>query len=194
PDDFLIAHFGFLKQGKGLETLLDGVASLHQAGVPVRLMMIGGRTSTNEPTDADYAAEVDQRIETLGISPLVHWTGYINDGAVGVFLAASDVVVLPFSDGASYRSGSLMAALLYGGAIVTTIPRTETPAFIDSENMLLFPPSDSAALTRSLQRLYDSPELRQRLRQGARQLARQFDWSQIAKDHVAFFQRIKATV
>lgn len=190
PGDFLIAHFGFVKLGKGLETLLESVVQLRRENFPARLLMIGGRTSTNEPTDAAYTAAIDQHITDLGISDYVYWTGYVDEREVGAYLTASDAVVLPFADGVSYRSGSLMAALRYDGVIITTTPRTAIPTFRDGENMLLFPPNDSAALTRQVRRLYDTPPLRVRLQEGARQLARQFDWTQIAQDYVEFFQHI----
>jgi glycosyltransferase involved in cell wall biosynthesis len=105
---------------------------------------------------------------------------------VGNYLTASDVVVLPFVDGASYRRGSLMAAIRYGCPIVTTNPQVQIPTFIDGENMRLFEAGNSRALANALRDLYQSPELRERLRNGAAQLSQHFDWSQIASDYTNF--------
>ena len=82
-----------------------------------------------------------------------------------------------------------MAAIQHGSAIVTTQPLVDVPAFADGENLLLVPPGDPAALTAALRRLYESPETRARLQQGAKTLAHQFDWTEIARDTLAFYER-----
>lgn len=190
PGDFLVAHFGFMKQGKGIETLLESIAKVRTKGIPARLLMIGGRASDSEPTDVAYTSSVDKLIDSLGLTPHVHWTGYLDEQAVSAYLKAADVVTLPFADGASYRRGSLMAAVHHGCAIVTTTPQFPTPAFVDGENMLLVSPGDSRQMAGAIHRLYDSPTLRARLQQGAVQLARHFDWSQIACNYIDFFKQL----
>lgn len=191
-DDFLVAYFGFMNRSKGVEPLLESLAALRADGIPARLVLIGGRTGTSDPTNAAYADEIDQRIAVLGLAPYICWTGFVDDTAVAAYLTASDAAALPFLDGASYRRGTLMAAVEHGCAIVTTTPAVPIPTFGDGENMLLVPPNDSAALAAALRQLYESPELRQRLRRGAAELARHFDWSHIARDTVAFFEKIRA--
>ncbi len=188
--DFLLAHFGFVNRSKGLETLLHSLAELHAQNAPVRLLMIGGRTGTSDPTNAAYADEIDALIARLDLAPCIHWTGFVDDKAVSAYLAASDAVALPYQDGASFRRGSLMAAIHHGCAIIATQPQVAIPTFIDGETMLLIPPGDSAALSGAVLRLRDSPDLRDHLRQGAKRLSAQFDWSQIARDCVSFFERV----
>lgn len=189
-DDLLLAYFGLINQSKGLDTLLHAVASLRKHDIPARLIIIGGEAGSSDPTNAAYQREIQSLIDQLNLAPYVYTTGFVDEAAVGKFLAASDVVVLPFRDGASYRRGSLMAAIRYGCAIVTTQPAVEIPAFTDGENMLLVPPDDSEALHHAITRLYQSPELRQRLSAGAHQLASHFEWANIARDTVAFFERV----
>jgi glycosyltransferase involved in cell wall biosynthesis len=191
PADCLLAYFGLVNRSKGLDVLLRGLADLRGMGVPARLLIVGGTSGGNDPTNVAYAAEIQALIDQLRLAPYVHQTGYLDDeSVVGAYLNASDAIVLPFLDGASYRRGSLMAAISYGCAIVTTQPAVDIPSFRNGENMLLAPPGDSAALTGALRQLRESPDLRQRLRQGALALAPAFDWGQIARDYVTFFQRI----
>jgi glycosyltransferase involved in cell wall biosynthesis len=190
--DLIVAHFGFMKQGKGIEILLESIAQLRGENLPIRLLMIGGRASDSEPTDAEYTRRIDSLIETLGLKSYVQWTGFVDDTQVTSYLRASDVVVLPFMDGASYRRGSLMAAVHYGRPIITTTPQYPTPAFVDGENMLLIPPGDPKALASAIQRLYQSPELRSKLQQGAVRLSTKFDWTNIAQNYLDFFQKLTA--
>jgi glycosyltransferase involved in cell wall biosynthesis len=192
-EDFLLAYFGLINRSKGLEILLQSVAKLGHEGIPVRLLIVGD-VGTSDPTNAAYARQVNELIEELGLTPVVTRTGYLQDEAtVGSFLAASDLVVLPYLDGASYRRGSLMAAIGYTCAIVTSTPRVRVPAFIDGENVRLVSPEDVEGVVTALRELYHDPELRQRLRQGAAVLAQHFAWYAIASDYANFLRWVIET-
>ena len=132
----------------------------------------------------------DAQIERLGLASIIHRTGYLEDEAVSAYLSAADALALPFADGASYRRGTLMAALQHGSPVVTTTPAVPVPTFRDGENMRLVPPGDAAALAAALRHLYETPEERARLRMGAAALAQQFEWPQIARATADFFARV----
>lgn len=190
PGDFLLGYFGLLNRSKGLDTLLASLAELRAGGVPARLVIIGGETGSSDPSNAAYAAEIQALIARLGLAACVHFTGYLEDEtAVSGFLKASDIVVLPFRDGVSYRRGSLMAAIRYGCPIVSTTPRVAIPPFQDG-SLLLVPPDDSATLARALRRCCETPALLAELRLQAENLKRLFEWPQIAADYAGFFERV----
>ena len=192
PSDFLIAYFGLFNQSKGLETLFESAAELRASGVAVRVVMVGGGLGSSDPTNAAYLTSLHAKIDALGISDHIHWTGYLESEAeVGAYLAASDVVALPFADGASFRRGSLMAAIQYGCAIVSTTPTIVVPAFQSGVNMLLAERGSRAALTRALDAVRQSPDLRARLRSGAVELRQQFAWPEIARDTIRFFEQVR---
>lgn len=188
--DLLLAFFGLINHSKGLDVMIDSLAALRDRGIPARLLIIGGEAGSSDPTNAAYRQEIEAQIARRDLSPLVYTTGFVDEAAVASYLAASHVVVLPFRDGASYRRGSLMAALHYGCPIVTTQPAIAVPPFVDGENMLLVPPDDAPALTSAIARLYESPGLRERLGAGAKALAAQFEWTQIARDTISLFDRV----
>jgi glycosyltransferase involved in cell wall biosynthesis len=189
--DLLLAFFGLINRSKGLDTLLTSLAELRQNGIPVRLVIVGGVAGTSDATNTAYITEMERQISQLGLQDDVYRTGFLDDEiAVGSYLRASDAVVLPFTDGASFRRGSLMAAIHYFCPIITTVPNMQIPEFVDGENMLFVPPSDSYALTQAITRLHTNPALASKLRQGASQLAQHFNWSQIADDYTEFFQRV----
>ncbi|TVR18543.1 MAG: glycosyltransferase [Anaerolineaceae bacterium] len=196
-DDFLVAHFGFMNRSKGVDILVEDVARLINAEYPVKLVMIGGRTGDSDGANAAYADEIDALIAELGIGQYVTWTGYVDSAAVSAYLRACDVVALPFTDGASYRRGSLMAAIQHGCAIVTTKPRVEIPAFVDGENMLMARYeliSDSTPpflhVSPGILQLYRDDALRERIQRGARELAAHFQWERIVADTLAFFEKV----
>ena len=191
--DLLLAFFGLINRSKGLDTLLSSLAELRANGAAARLVIVGGVTGTSDTTNAAYLSEIEQQIKQRGLEEYVHRTGFLDDEiAVGSYLCASDAVVLPFADGASFRRGSLMAAIHYGSVIVTTIPSVPIPEFVEGENMLFALPSNSHTLTHAIRQLHAEPTLATKLRQGALELAGRFDWSHIAADYIEFFQRVLA--
>ena len=190
PDDLLLGYFGFLNESKGVEDLVRAVASLAEQGLPVHLLMIGGRVGSSDPTNRAYAERVERLINELGLGDRVHWTGYTDPQAVSAGLLATDLCVLPYRDGVSFRRGTLMACLAHGRAIVTTRPAVPLPQVRDGENMLLVKPNDPRGLAEAIRRVAADPALRSRLEEGAAALAAEFSWGRIARHTAAFFARI----
>lgn len=192
-DTFLVGYFGFINRSKGVETLLHAVKLLADAGLSIRLLMIGDRTGSSDPTNAAYAQEIDRLTHALDLDPLLTWTGFVDDAEVAASLQAADVVALPFLDGASYRRSSLMVALAQGSAILTTKPMVNIPAFRNQENLLLVQAGNVPALAAALQVLQHDADLRDQLQKGAAALqASEFAWDRITTAHVDFYQQVLA--
>lgn len=175
---FVWAYFGFLNATKGGETL---VRALSQSPEGHRLLMIGGRVGSSDPTNQAYAARVAGLIDDLGAAERVQWTGYMPAEQVSAALLSVDAVVLPYRDGISFRRGSLHAALAHGCAVVSTRPQVPIAELQDGDNVLLVAPDDPAALCGAAQRLRRDAALRRRIGEGARTLAEQFTWEHIAR-------------
>ena len=189
-DAYVIGFFGFMHESKGLPELVDALAILRTQGIDARLVLIGGRTGSSDPTIAASADAVEAQIARVGVGDCVHFTGFVDEAEVANWLAACDVVALPYRDGASYRRGTLMAAIQHGAAIVTTTPTIPIPAFVEAANMRFVPPNDADALAVALRRLYEHPEQRERLHEGTAALRPLFDWKQIARETAQFFESL----
>lgn len=193
-EDFVVGHFGFLNHSKGVDTLLKAMAMLPDKRI--KLLMIGGRTGTADPTNHPYAQEIDQLIASLALYDRVIWTGYVDEIEVASYLQACDIVALPYRDGASFRRGSLMAAIQQGCSIITTKPTVSIPEFT-SDTMLLITPEKPNTLAAAMQVLQKSPEKRVQLGEAIIELHRHFDWERIVEETLAFFASVvaeKATV
>ncbi len=190
PDDLLLGYFGFLNESKGGEELVQALARLVERGMSAHLLMIGGRVGSSDPTNRAYAERVERLIGELGLDGRVHWTGYTHPEAVSAGLLATDVCVLPYRDGVSFRRGTLHACLAHGRPVVTTRPAVELPEVRDGENMLLVGPRDPDGLAEAVMRLAADPALRARLGEGAAVLAAEFAWERIGRKTVLFLERI----
>ena len=189
-DSFLLGYFGFLNESKGGEELMRALALLVARGLPVQLVMVGGRVGSSDPTNLAYAERVDGLLADLGIAARVHWTSYARPEEVSAALLATDLCVLPYRDGVSFRRGTLHACLAHGRAVVTTRPVAPLPQVRDGENMLLASPGSSESLADAIARALADPLLRARLEKGAAELAAEFTWERIARQTAAFFGRL----
>lgn len=190
PDDILLSYFGFLNESKGGETLVRALDKLVRRGYEARLLMVGGKVGASDPTNVAYLKKVEELIEELGLADRVLWTGYTPQDEVSANLLASDICVLPYRDGASFRRGSFMAALAHGLPMVSTRPRVELAELRNGKNILLVPPDAPVALAEATARLAEDSKLRRRLGEGARKLAQNFTWEEIAKKTMALYDRV----
>ena len=190
PADIVVGYFGFLNASKGIDTLLQGVRIARNNNLPVKLLMIGGRTGTSDPANIVYAREVDTMVEDLDLIDHIRWTGFVDDSAVSGHLLAADLIALPYRDGVSFRRGSLMAALAHGCPIITTHTEIDMPELIGDHHARLIPPDSPTTLAIAIEDLADNPDLCQQMGQNARELAHQFTWESIAERTTAFFHQL----
>jgi glycosyltransferase involved in cell wall biosynthesis len=183
-DAALLCYFGFLNASKGGEMLVDVLGDLVGRGQNTHLLMIGGRVGASDPTNYAYLQKVEARIAACGLTERVHWTDHIPGEEVSAAFHISDICLLPYQDGASYRRGSFMAALEHGMAIVTTPPVVPYPDLIDGETLLFSPPQDVRATTDAVERVLLDGALKQRLGENARALSHKFTWEAIAAAHL----------
>jgi glycosyltransferase involved in cell wall biosynthesis len=200
PDDWLLGYFGFLNAGKGGEALMRVIAELVKAGRPARLLMVGGKVGSSDPTNLAYLRRVEELIGALGIADRVHWTGFTANDEVSANLLAADVAVLPYREGATLRHGSLMAALAHGLPVVSTKavneqadPEGVFPAIVDGENALLGSPEDYVGLADAVTRVMTDDRLRADLHQASLELASHFEWDVIAQKHLELYDRLTAS-
>jgi glycosyltransferase involved in cell wall biosynthesis len=191
-DETLLCYFGFLNESKGGETLMRALAQIPNA----KLLMIGGQVGASDPTNLAYLAKIKSLISDLELSNRVIWTNHVEQHVVTGHFLASDVCVMPYRDGASYRRGTLMAALAHGMPIITTGGRGQEfkvrklPQLENEKNCLLIPPDDATAIAHAEARLMNSSDLRARIGAGARRLAQHFTWDKIAHHHVELYRRL----
>ncbi len=184
--ELLVAYFGLLSPGKGADLLLDALRSLPEE-LAWRLLIIGGNATA--PQDRTYAEQLQTQISQHGLAARVIRTGHVTPSEVSAYLLAADCTALPFRDGASFRRGSLLAALAHGSPLITTTPSdVDTLARLPGDQAaILVPPNDSTALTASIVRLAYDQALQNRLTSQGRTLAAYFGWDSIAAQHEACY-------
>jgi glycosyltransferase involved in cell wall biosynthesis len=189
PDDFVLAYFGFLNRSKGGLVLIQALHQMVQERPGTHLLMIGEQVGASDRTNDAYWQEMQALIARLHLEPHVRWTGNLPDAEVASALNACDVLLMPYTDGASLRRGTLMAGLANGCAIVTTTPQAPLPELQAGRDLLYVPPEDAGALAAAARRLAGDPALAASLREHARQASSQFAWDAIARAHLEQYER-----
>ena len=194
PGDLLIGYFGFLTASKGADSLLRALRLLLDQGRPARLVLIGAGAGSSSPSDqADRQAAL-ALAASLDLQPRLIATGYLPPEAVSAHLLACDLLALPYRDGASFRRGSLLAALEHGRPIVSTPPAAAAAGAGErrlepGRQFLAARPDDPASLAGAIARLADQPKLAARLAGEARRLAERCSWPAIAAETAGVYQR-----
>ena len=187
PDTPLLVFFGFVHATKGIRALLEAVRLVRRACPAAHLLLVGGFESLALRGDEarDYRTEVHQMVAAAGGPSAVTITDWQPERRVSELLQASDVVVLPFTGGASTKSGALLAAAAHGRPIVTTTPVDDE--LVDGLHARCVPVRDAGALADALVEVLTDPDLAARLRRGALQLAEGRDWETVTARHLAVY-------
>lgn len=144
-DDFVILSTGRLAKGKGLEDLLQAVATLRRASArPFRLWLAG---------DGPVRGELERQVEALEMTGIVKFLGFRGD--IGDLLLGSDLVALP-----SLREGlsiALLEAMAAGKPVVATTLGSNFEVTNAGQAARLVSPRDPAGLTRAIAEILDHP-------------------------------------
>jgi glycosyltransferase involved in cell wall biosynthesis len=166
-----------LAKGKGFDVLLDAVERLDTGDFSV--LIVG---------DGSLRERIAKDIEARGLDDTVFMLGYRDD--VPSVMAGSDMLVLP-----SYREGTPLVII---EAMASSLPVVATnvagiPEQIENEtNGFVVEPGDSKALTRAIERLLSSSELRERFGTNGRCRADKFAIERMVSDYESMYRELSS--
>jgi D-inositol-3-phosphate glycosyltransferase len=197
PQDRLLLFVGRIEPLKGIDTLIQAIGQLTQAGLqsefPHYLAIIGGDPDVSEVEMNAEMLRLKQLTKSLGIDDLVLFLGKRNQDALPYYYSAAEVVIMP----SHYESFGMVAleAMACGTPVVAS--QVGGLAFLvkDGQTGFVVPDGDPDALGERLADLIRNPDQRQRLGQQAAAYALDFSWQLISKrilDEYQSLLRIKA--
>lgn len=148
PTSWTLGMAALFRPRKGVEVLLEALASVRSTGLDVRLRAIGPFETP------EYEAEVMALVEKLGIASSVDWTGFVTD--IPAELAQIDVSVLPslFGEGLPMVVLEAMAA---GVPVIASSVEGIPEAIRHREEGLLVEPGSVSQLALAIEDLVGSP-------------------------------------
>ncbi len=178
--EIVLAFFGTFHVSKKRAWLLQSLRALLERGLPARLLLIGA-----ESEHLLALAEEPVRERILAV-------GYVDAVTVSHYLQASDLFLLPTSDGVSTRRSSLMAALSHGLPVVGTCGHLTDELLRRADALRLSPADDPEAFLTHVLTLAEDAEQRRHLAERARALyEKHFCWSVTVRRLLAVLREIQ---
>jgi len=142
----VLLFFGFVREYKGLQVLLDAMDEL-PAEQGYHLVVVGEFYEDREK----YRAGID-RLTGRGQLTLVD--RYVPNEEVAVYFAASDLVMVPYLS--ATQSGVVQIAYGFGKPVVATNVGGIPEVVEDGKTGFLVPPCDAPALAAAVRRYFDA--------------------------------------
>jgi glycosyltransferase involved in cell wall biosynthesis len=181
PRSEVALFFGYIREYKGLDVLLEAWPEVAEARPEARLVVAG------DPVRLEPARRRELENWTTRLAAVQRFE-YIPFSDVTRYFATADVLVMPYRH--ISQSGVLFLALSLGVPVVATRVGGLSEVLRDGDSALLVPPEAPDALAESLIRILGDSELRERLTLGGRRVAEQHSWSLIAERTEAVFAEL----
>jgi glycosyltransferase involved in cell wall biosynthesis len=169
-----------LRLGKGALQVLQAAKALSERFPRVLIMATG-------VTDKQTQEQVQQFLETNHFQGNFRYDGIVPRDRLPLYHAAADVVVLASQEQEGWGI-FLLEGMLTGRPVVCT-PLGAMPELVGDRGIIL-KKNTVEDLTRALERLLSSPELRERLGRAGRDFAAGFSYEAAAKAHVGLFEEL----
>jgi glycosyltransferase involved in cell wall biosynthesis len=183
PDKKIVCYAGNIYQGRGIEYLIDIAPSMNG----VKFLVVGG---LEEDVKRCRSLANEKGAENI------KFTSYVSNHMVPLYLAASDLLVMPYTSHMTIRGGTqaqdftspikLFEYMASGRPIVATSIPSVTEILEDGVNAVLVPPDSAEALETGINRALRDPELAERISRRAAEDVRIYTWEERAKKLLGF--------
>jgi glycosyltransferase involved in cell wall biosynthesis len=178
PDKKIVCYSGNIYEGRGIEHLIEIAPGM--SGV---LFLIVGGLESDVRRCRSLAHE--KRAENI------RFTSYVHHNTVPLYLAASDVLVMPYTSRMTIRGGTvardftspikLFEYMASGRPVVATSIPSVSEILRDGVNAILVPPDSPEALAAGIKRALGDPALAKALTERASSDVRGYTWEARAK-------------
>ncbi|MGV0792961.1 glycosyltransferase [Mycolicibacterium sp. XJ1819] len=188
-----ILTWGWLGPGKGVERVIDAMASLRDAPGRPRYVIAGPTHPKAHAADGEAYREARiEQAQRAGVADSVVFDPHYYDGAMLTeLIQQSSVVALPYDSTDQVTSGVLVQAIAHGRPVVATA-FPHAVELLNTGAGVVVPHNDPAALATAVRQILTRPWLAGEMAAEARRLAPQLEWSEVAGGHIRVAQHLLA--
>ena len=186
-----ILSLGFLRKGKGIESLIEAFENFLEKCPDAKLLIVGG----SHAHDRKGYPEGFKDFLAPKLQKRVSFTGFVDEATLQQLIWRSDIIVLQSTEPYYVEaSGALAAVADYGKPVVCSkVPKFQSE-LQNGEHYLVVAPSDSTELTQAFALLSENKELRKRLGKNLKEKFESRRWSNVTEEHVTLYRRILRTL
>lgn len=178
----VILFHGFLDPTKGLDHLLEAFAELVLRFPDLMLVLAGETSPTAGMAGVTFVDHLRLRCRDMNLETRVRFTGYLDNTDLDRALAASDVIVLPYTMRFSHGgSASLSRIAGVGRPLVVSRISRFIDELVDEESALFVTPGDTRELSVAISRILEDPAFAESLGSNLASLARRRTWGTSAR-------------
>jgi glycosyltransferase involved in cell wall biosynthesis len=178
-DDIVLISIGRLAKEKNFETLLQAAAQVMRERSRVRLVIVGG--GLEEKALIKLAKD-------LGIADRVKITGTIPFEEVPSYLKAADIFCFA---SVTETQGLVTMEAMAADLPIVAVDATGTSDAVEHGKDGLLTENDAGALAAALEQVIDDAELRQHLKEGAKEKVQWFDINRQAQRMLGVYEEAK---
>lgn len=183
-DGDVVSFFGLFYPGRKIETVIGAFKKISAKRTGVKLRLIGNIHDGHK----DYFLKIKKLVENTFPERSIEWVISESYEKVSEALAHSDVCVLPYPDGASFRRTTFIAAISHGVPVVTTKGHS-TPSNLYHGNNVLFA-EDETEIAEMIEKVLLDDALAERLSKGGLEISKGFTWEHLTERHLAVYRRV----
>ena len=170
PDARILLFFGFVRDYKGLDVLLDAMPRIAQE-TGATLLVLGEFYAGRKSTEEHVARLHLQDSVTLN-------DAYVPDERVGLYFSAVDAIVLPYRT--ATQSGIVPIAYQLERPVICSDVGGLAEIVLDGETGLIVPPAQPDALSDAVRRFYDE-SLEERFLPAIQREKSKYSWARMAE-------------
>jgi len=183
-DKKIICYTGNLFKGRGIELLLSVSGNLPENSI---MLIVGGQGK-----DLEMYRDIALRMGRKN----VNFLGFVPNRIVPMYLAASDILAMPYENNAEDVTGSrigdfmsplkMFEYMASGRPIVASDLPVLREVLKDGENSLLFKPGDERGLLNAIKICLENKDIATKIARNAKNEATNYTWTERAKAILSF--------
>lgn len=184
PEDKTLLFFGFIKEYKGLDILLDSYSLVHQTNPEIKFIIAGSVESKS------LFELYEKKISTFKRDgSLITNFSFIPSDKVSTYFTASDFVVLPYKD--IDHSGIVHLAYSFEVPIIATKVGDFPEVIEQGKSGYLVEKNNSKALAITIIDAFNNIELKSKMKKYIKELNRdKYSWDSVALKTIKVYEQI----
>lgn len=183
PNTIYLSFFGHLSPGRHIEDLLQLMFLLKNKNF--HLIFIG----QFDPAKNVYHREIQQMYKSMELEDSITFTGRLEESEVSQMIQLTDIGLLPFSEGASFKNGSLAAYVSHQIPVFTTKSELTEKNLLDSKGLYFFSIQNLPELKNELLDIKINPKKLLFMKDEIQKLDQLYSWQNYREQRLSIYNR-----